>query len=336
MAEIIGGEFKRNELNAKSMGGTEVLTMKLAERANKDLLKECQIVSSRIKNDLDGDKIRIFWAHDLPGDPESDFLKTQYGKDKFHKFVFVSNWQMQNYINAYNLPWSKCIVLRNFIDPIEEHDKPNPNEQINLIYHTTPHRGLNILSAVFEKLCEKHKNLHLDVYSSFALYGWEQRDKEYAEVFKRLESNSQVTNHGTKSNDEIRDALKKSHIFAYPSIWQETSCLSLMEAMSSKNLCVHSNYGSLYETASHWTNMYQYYEDLNSHAGAFYNMLDLTIENYKAMYANAGPTKVYTDTFYSWSNREAEWNSLLSALVNSIQDRSLPEDRGEIFSYSTG
>ena len=122
MAEILGGEFKRNETNEKSMGGTEQLTMKVAERIDKKLLADFQIVSSRVR-ELDEDKIRIFWAHDLPGDPESEFLSTTNGKDKFHKFVFVSNWQMQNYIARYQIPFSDCVVLRNFIDPFENFEK---------------------------------------------------------------------------------------------------------------------------------------------------------------------------------------------------------------------
>lgn len=334
MAEILAGEFKRNETNEKSMGGTEVLTMKVAERADPKLLKECQIISSRVKSELADDKIRIFWAHDLPGDPEANFLKTDHGKEKFHKFVFVSNWQMQRYIDRYQLPWSKCIVLRNFIDPIPEHKKPDDGK-INMIYHTTPHRGLNILAAVFQRIAEKHKNVHLDVYSSFEIYGWGARDNDYKEVFKMLDDHPNVTNHGAKPHEEVVEALKKSHIFAYPSTWAETGCLALMEAMSAKNVCVHSNFGALYETASHWTNMYQFYEDPNSHAGALFNMLDLTINHYKDMYQNTGPTKVYADTFYSWENRAAEWNSLMSALIGHIKDRSIPKDVGPIFSYKT-
>lgn len=332
MAEIINGEFKRNETNEKSMGGTEVLTMKLAERLDKDVLGGVQIVSSRVR-ELHDDVIRIFWAHDLPGDPESEFLGTQYGKDKFHRFVFVSNWQMQGYIERYNLPPSKCIVLRNFIDPIDNYEKDD--DQINLIYHTTPHRGLNILAPVFNKLCEKYDNITLDVYSSFALYGWDVRDQDFKQVFETLENNPKVTNHGTQSNDVVREALQKSHIFAYPTTWKETSCLSLIEAMSAKNICVHSNYGGIFETASHWTNMYQYNEDLNSHATAFYNMLDLTIENYKDMKANVVPTKVYADTFYSWKNRKSEWEALIGSLKYSIVDKSLPKDEGPMFNYKT-
>lgn len=334
MAEIIGGEFKRNETNQQSMGGTEMLTMKLAERADPELLKECQIVSSRVR-ELDDDKVRIFWAHDLPGDPESEFLKTQHGKDKFHKFVFVSNYQMQEYIKRYDLPWSKCTVLRNFIDPIPEHKKPDDGK-INIIYHTTPHRGLNILTAIYERLSQKWGDkIHLDVYSSFGVYGWNERDKDFKELFDKIDSMPNATNHGAKSNAEVRTALENAHIFCYPSTWVETSCLSLIEAMSAGLMCVHSNLGCLYETASHWTNMYQYNENINNHAGACFNMLDLTIEHYNEMKANAGPTKVYADAFYSWDNRKTEWNSLLKALVSSIEDRSIPVDRGEMFTYKT-
>jgi len=36
MAEIINGEFVRNDTNQKSMGGTEILTMKVADRLDKN------------------------------------------------------------------------------------------------------------------------------------------------------------------------------------------------------------------------------------------------------------------------------------------------------------
>lgn len=335
MAEIVDGVFKRNETNQKSFGGTERLTLELSQRLDDEDLKGVQIVSSRVR-ELQDDMIRIFWAHDLAGDPEAEFIGTQHGQDKFHRFVFVSNWQMQAYIARYKLPPSKCVVLRNFIDPIEDHQKPDTKEKINLIYHTTPHRGLNILVPVFDKLCEKYKNIHLDVYSSFALYGWDSRDKEFENIFKAIGDHEHMTNHGTVSNEDIRQALTQSHIFAYPTTWQETSCLCLIEALSAKNICVHSNYGGIYETASHWTNMYQIQEDINKHATAFYNMLDLTIENIDQLQKNAEPAKVYADTFYSWENRKAEWESLIRSLKILVKDKSIPEDKGPMFSYSTG
>jgi UDP-glucose:(glucosyl)LPS alpha-1,2-glucosyltransferase len=334
MSQIIDGIFTRNETNENSMGGTEQLTMELAKRLDPELLKECQIISSRIRGDLQDDKIRVFWAHDLPTDPESHFLKNSNMIDSFHVFVFVSNWQMQSYMNTYQIPWSKCVVLLNAIEPIEEHVKPSDGK-INLIYHSTPHRGLNILAPVFAKLCEKHDNIHLNVYSSFELYGWKERDSEHTELFDMIDSHEHMTNHGTVSNKEIREALKESHILGYPSIWPETSCMVLMESMSAGLVCVHSNYAALYETAANWTQMYQLNEDSAIHAGSFYNMLDASITNYNdpIMQSVLAPMRSYTNVFYAWQGRVNQWNALLTSLINSVEDRSVPK---ETFNYKAG
>lgn len=334
MAEIRDGVFVRNETNEKSMGGTELLTMQLADRLEVPLLQEFQIVSSRVR-DLQEDKIRIFWAHDLPGDPESEFLSSTDGKNKFHKFVFVSNWQMQRYIERYNLPWSKCVVINNAITPFDKSviEKPDTKEQINLIYHSTPHRGLNILVPVFTELCKKYDNLHLDVFSSFKLYGWEQRDEHFKHLFNIIDEHPNMTNHGTALNDVVRSHLAKAHIFAYPSTWAETSCLCLIEAMSAGVASVHSNFGALSETASNWTQMYQYHEDLQQHASLFYGMLDHTIQNIEYILNRTQTAKSYADFFHNWDGRTHEWDALLKNLLASVQDRSIPK---QMFSYSTG
>ena len=331
MAEIRDGVFVRNETNENSMGGTERMTMELAERVNKDLLKECQIVSSRVR-ELQEDKVRIFWAHDLPGDPESEFLKDKDEQEKFHKFVFVSNWQMQGYMQAYGIPWSKCVVLHNAIDPIEEHEKPDTKDGVNIVYTPTPHRGLQILIPVFQALCEKHDNIHLDVFSSFKLYGWEQRDEQFKDLFDKMDEHPHITNHGTVDNSVIRDTLKKSHIFAYPSIWAETSCLCLMEAMSAGLICIHSNYAALPETAANWNQMYQLHEDVNQHAGIFYNILDNAVTKAKENYQPNSSASSYSNVFYGWERRTHEWNAMLTSLIENTKDRSI---QGKMFRYGT-
>ena len=327
MAEIQDGKFVRNETNENSMGGTERMTMELAERVDSELLKDFQIVSSRVR-ELQEDKIRVFWSHDLPGDPESEFLKDKNKMNQFHKFVFVSNWQMQGYMQAYGIPWSKCVVLRNAIDPIELPKEPKSNDTIRFIYTSTPHRGLNILVPVFEKLAEKYNNIHLDVFSSFEIYGWKQRDEQYQELFDQIQNHDQMTYHGSQSNDVVREALTKSHVFAYPSIWPETSCLSLIEAMSAGLVCVHSNYAALPETSANWTQMYQLHEDPTRHAGLFYGMLESVIQNYEktGVFTNLDAMKTYTDIYYGWDMRVMEWEGLLTSLQKQVTDRSIPSE----------
>jgi len=311
-----------NELSKNSRGGTELMLERIHSRVNPDLLNECQIIPSRVR-ELKEDKIRILWQHDLPGDPESHHLANR-GWEKFHKIVFVSNWQMQQYISHYDIPWSRCVVMQNAIDPIEVHQKEF--DKIRLIYHTTPHRGLQILVPVFEKLCEKFDNIELDVYSSFSIYGWEERDKQFEELFNRCKEHPSINYHGAKTNEEVREALKLAHIYAYPSIWPETSCLSLIEAMSAGLLCVHSNFAALYETAANWTHMYQFMQEMEEHGGLFYSLLFDSISNIQdpMLQKKMKHQKAYTDGFYNLNNRIIQWEALIASLLNEPREFPKP------------
>lgn len=320
----------KDSLSVKAMGGTELMKYGLEQRLPTELLENFQIFASRVEEALDETKIRILWLHDLPGDPASEHLKNG-GWEKFHRLVFVSNWQMQAYIQAYNIPWSKCMVIQNAIVPIEEHEKPK--DVIRLAYWATPHRGLNILVPVFQKLCEKYDNIELDVYSSFNLYGWPERDEQYKPLFDQCIDHPKINYYGTVSNDVLRENLKSTHIFAYPSTWPETSCICLMEAMSAGLLCLHPNFAALPETAANWTNMYQWNEDINQHASHFYAALDASIESLGdfGVQSRLLSQKSYANVFYNWQLRELQWKQFLISLLD--EPRELPRDTSSLFEY---
>ncbi len=321
--EINGGKLIRNETNQNAMGGSEIIATQIANRVNPDLLAECQIINSRVRN-LDESKIRILLNHDLADDPESAILANG-GWKKFHKIVFVSHWQMNEFINKFNIPWSKCAVIKNAIDPVDI--KPKRTDVIRLGYWSTPHRGLNILVPVFDKLCEKYDNIELDVYSSFEIYGWGDRDIHYKELFDACKNHPKINYHGSVPNEEIRKAVAEDlHILAYPNIWKETSCIVLMEAMSGGLMCVHPNYAALPETASNLTCMYPWHEDLNAHAQIFYNSLDLAIMNYSTpeVQGMLSIQKKLADMNNNWDLRVREWEGLIRTLLP--EPREIPKD----------
>lgn len=298
-------------------------------------MNEIQFVHSRLTEELNPTKIRVMVAHDLADDPLYSYLDNN-GWEKFHLLVFVSNNQMQSFIARYNIPWSKCLVLRNAITPIDVSTRNRTDDKIRLIYTSVPRKGLPILEPVFAKLCEDYDNLELDVYSSFALYGWPEADKSYQQLFDKLNENPKVRNHGTVPNDEIRQALVNADIFAYPSIFAETSCLCLIEAMSAQCRCVHPNYGALAETSLYLTYMYQWQDTLNAHAHMFYNVLKVAIEdeiNERDNFLQS--QKKITDLQYSWDHRIEQWENVLGGLVASVRDRSLPALKTDSFVYTT-
>lgn len=330
---ILNGQLVKADMNSNARGGTELLAERMVRDINSDLLKECQIVFSRLTFPLEADKIRLYYCHDLPGDPAAKHLENG-GWKKFHRIIFVSHWQMNGFINMYGIAPSHCQVMLNSIEPIHPHEKKKEGP-IRLGYWSTPHRGLEILVPVFEQLSKDH-DIELDVYSSFDLYGWPERDEQYQALFQRCKDHEKINYHGAVSNEQLREGLKDIDILAYPSIWMETSCLTLMEAMSAGCIAVHSNLGALFETAANWTVMYQYREDPNEHAAAFMHSLNFAIENVRSeeLQKMAVDQKRYADVFYNWEHRRTQWEMLISSFRGV--DRSLPAEPGATFTYQSG
>ena len=297
-------------------GGTEMMRNQLYSRVDPDLLDKFQIICSRVRW-IDPKKPTILWCHDTWDDPESQHLKEEERRARFEKFVFVSNYQLSTYNLALQVPYAQSFVMQNAIEPIELKDKNK--DQIKLIYHTTPHRGLNVAVAAIMELAKNYGDkIHFDVFSSFEAYGWKDRDKEFEDLFNNIKEHPQMTYHGYQPNEKVREALQEAHIFAYPSIWPETSCIAAIEAMSAGCQIVCPNYAALPETTANFATMYQWSEDIQFHANVFANMLNAAIQNHydentqrKLLYQ-----KNYTDNFYNWDLRANQWTGFLQGLSN--------------------
>lgn len=305
---------EQDSLSTNANGGTELIKRAIISDIDPAILDHFQIFVSRVEKPLDPNKIRIYFAHDLAGDPAADNALANGGWSRFRLCVFVSNWQMQQFIARYNIPWNQCCVMLNAIEPIPNSTKPNG--PLKLAYWATPHRGLDILVPVFNQLALEF-DITLDVFSSYKLYGWGQRDADFEHLFQECRDHPKINYHGTVSNDELRKSLETTHIMAYPSTWQETSCICLMEAMSAGLVAVHPNLGALPETAANWTVMYQYQEDKNRHAQAFYSVMKEVIKNFEHYNQSVQSAASYANVFYNWNIRKEQWTTLLTSLLQS-------------------
>lgn len=328
--------IEENEISAKSMGGTEMVKRGLAERLPEGLTDDFQIICSRVR-EIEEDKIRVYWLHDLPEDPETNHLSKETSRDRFHKLVFCGHWQYNQYITKLNIPVNdKLAVIETPIEPIEVEQRSF--EEINLVYTSTPQRGLELLYPVFEKLCEKHNNIKLHVFSSFKIYGWDDADQRYQSLFDKLKEHPNVVYHGFKTNEQVREQLKQSHIFAYPSIWSECNSRSLIEAMSAKLMCVHPNLAGLSDTSGGMTFQYQWDSDVNRHANKFYHALDhaISIVKEQDMQNYLQLVKFYADSRYNWKKIVGQWEDTLNALrfgYPTVESRGIPKDQGPMFHY---
>lgn len=325
MTEIVAGKYVTNELSAKAMGGTEQMAMRMVKYLPQDLLEKFQIIHGRVR-DLDPNLRKILVCHDLPSDPEVQKLTDPAYRKQFDKIVFVSNWQAQLFNLQLGIPYSEFIVIPNGIEPFEE-PKKDYEGPVRLIYHTTPHRGLALLVPAFEEL-SKHFDVHLDVFSSFGVYGWEERDEPYKPLFDRLDKMPNAKYHGFASNGVVREELKRTHIFAYPSIWPETSCIAAIEAMSAGNIVVHPNFGALPETCGRMSLMYQFNENPNDHLQIFYFNLVNAVNTIKSSGPGVARSiwNLYNIT-YRWDVIQPQWTNLLKGILHGqeVSSESKPD-----------
>lgn len=311
-------------LYPKSNGGTEQLYRNLMSKLS-DEEKKTQIICSRVRKfDNKKNGKPILWLHDLHTDPETFHLSDAEKRKRFKKLVFVSQWQFNSYAIKYGLFPSETRIIPNCVDDycfeLKKDTKWKDKSSVRLVYHTTPHRGLDILYEVFDYLCKnKYPNgeIHLDVFSSFEVYGWKERDEEYKELFDKLKNHPNITYHGTKPHHEVLYHIATyNHIFAYPNTWLETSCLSMMEAMILNTIPVCPDLGALAETTGRNAIMYPFTEVKNDHAGYFVQALDFAIQSVinekenalKLMREMAMLTVAVNN---KWEKRIPEWKGLI-------------------------
>ena len=291
-------------MNTKARGGTELMAARV-DRVLEELgsADRVNVIHSRYEEGMiDPDKWNVLVCHDLAQDPMYDHLRNG-GWKKFDHIVFVSHWQQSQFATVLGVPYIAGGVINNAIEPIPAHTKPT--DKIRFIYTSTPHRGLDLLYVAFNALAAKYGSiLELEVYSSFDLYGWEQRDEMFSELFQRLEAHPQIKYSKSVDNEVIRERLQQSHFWVLPSKWPETSCLALIEAMSAGCICIHSSLGALPETSRAVTCMYGFTEDNDEHASILYHTLDKMISEI-----------AYDDTYY---DNEVTWVTDPNSVLHKI------------------
>ena len=305
-----------------AMGGTEIIKYELQERLPQELLSKFQIICDRITT-LDSKKIRLFWVHNTADQVDTRHLANR-GWEKFHKIIFISHYQKEDYQRTYGIPPSHCVVIPHGITPVQVQEK---SKDLQLIYCSTPHRGLSLLVDVFEEIADDYE-ISLRVHSSYSIYGWNEKQQEFekSSLYARMNQHPRIQNLGFTKHDELLKSFSQSHIFAYPCVYKETFCLSLLEALSSKCLAVHPDYSCLPETASNWSLMYSYHENPIEHKKVFKNTLIRAIENYSSYETHLNKQKDYVDSFYDWNVIIPKWISFLE----SIQDTK-PKPRFQYF-----
>ena len=308
---------KVNEGNSRpvlfkdSFGGSENQLRLLLKYLPDESFKDINLILNNASHDLiEKNKINILWMHHFVNQKEAQNLGSKDFTDKLDYIVFNSNWNIEKYIYQFKIPESKSVVIKNAIEKINFFEKPK--DKISLIYHTTPWRGLVHLLNVFKKL--NIDNVELNICSSTKIYGKKFDDtygKNYEKIFDECKKTKNVNFFGFIDNKKTIKLLEKMHIFAYPSVWPETSCIAAIESMASGCEVVSTNLGALYETCSPFGTFVNFDRNFNNMEKKFSEALSKSIKNF---WTEDNQKKLYLqreaiNSFYSWDARSLEWKN---------------------------
>ena len=297
------------KINNESLGGSENQLRLLLKHLPDESFKDINLILNNTNHDLiEKNKINVLWMQHFVNQEEAKNLGSKDYVNKLDYIVFNSNWNFEKFQYQFKIPESKSLVIKNAIEKIDFHEKPK--DKINLVYHTTPWRGLIHLLKVFKRL--NLQNTELNICSSTIIYGKKFDSilgKKYENIFEECKNTKNVNYLGFVENNKIIELLKNMHIYSFPSIWPETSCISAIEAMAAGCEIVTSNLGALYETCSPFATFVGFDSNFDNFEKKYQKALENSVKNF---WSKENQKKIrfqqeVINLTYSWNARSKEW-----------------------------
>ena len=301
------------KINNESLGGSENQLRLLLKHLPDESFKDINLILNNTNHDLiEKNKINVLWMQHFVNQEEAKNLGSKDYVNKLDYIVFNSNWNFEKFQYQFKIPESKSLVIKNAIEKIDFHEKPK--DKINLVYHTTPWRGLIHLLKVFKRL--NLQNTELNICSSTIIYGKKFDSilgKKYENIFEECKNTKNVNYLGFVENNKIIELLKNMHIYSFPSIWPETSCISAIEAMAAGCEIVTSNLGALYETCAPFATFVGFDSNFDNFEKKYQKALENSVKNFwsKENQKKIRFQREVINLTYSWTIRSKEWISFL-------------------------
>jgi tetratricopeptide (TPR) repeat protein len=186
-------------------------------------------------------KAVYLWVHDVLPILEDNFSKCiQFHKDKFKGVIAISEWQKNNISLKLNIPKDVIFLSRNAIY-MERFNKTVDKIPFRFIYSSSAIRGLKYLIEIIPKIKEKYPETSLCIFTDQKYI-----DKDTLDNIKKL---NYVFLNDKINQAQLSNEFLKSDIWLYPTNFEETYCITALEAMASKCLIATVDFCGLGEIA---------------------------------------------------------------------------------------
>lgn len=286
-------------------------------------------VGSRLRASF-GNKVPIVhWCHLDIDQPFIGALRQEEERQAWNAHVMVSQWQAERFVGHFGLDAECTYVIGNAVAPAFMDLAPTPawfetGEAPTLFYSSTPYRGLDILLQCFPSIRARVPDVRLKIHSSMGIYGVDLAHDGFQYLYELARSIEGVDYVGPVSQPELARSLQSAAALAYPTTFDETSCITVMEALAAGADVLTTNKGALPETLHGFGCMLKS-EDLtnafgtqNMLANTFIEMVVHSLTQARENPVEAGLKRKARMEFvrenYLWDRRAHQWMALVEQL----------------------
>ncbi len=303
-------------------GGTEIQLGYLKKYVNQGVYDSVQITTSiPEKEPLDPVKPNILWLKNSYDQPNlAPWFQNKENHSKYDWYVFNSHWSFEKYRYFFKIPEDKCTVIKNAIDYDELQLKTDftPKTKIKMCYISTPWRGLEVALAAMDAI--KDPDITLDVYSSTKIYGksFEQNnDDQYKPLYEKAKSLPNVNYMGYCDHKTLMTKLKDYDVNCFPSIWEETFCISAMESLAAGQILITTDLGAIPETCCEFPIYIPYTQNKPKLSIQLAECILRTKDILKQDLSNGLKfQQEYYKRFYDWKYIAGHWENFLKGAIS--------------------
>ncbi len=164
----------------------------------------------------------------------------------FKGVICLSEWHSNLFKYQFPSLQDKTFIFGYGIDT----DKFKPSQKIpyKFIYSSFANRGLVPLLQMWPYIVEKYPTASLDIYCDLENSWMNKYHKNDVESVKKLLSlygYMNIRNHGWVDKKTLADSWSTAHVWFYPCYFDETFCLTALEAAATKTLAITSKSSAL-------------------------------------------------------------------------------------------
>lgn len=266
----------------------------------------------------------LLWVHDINVGPASveihrAFLRTD-------RILCLSAWHRDYFMHDYPFLSPRMVLqTRNGIDTSRY--AANPVKEGNrLIFSSSPNRGLDRAINLFGQVKAKITDAELHVYYGFenwqkvaTMWGNQPELQAIAGFKRQLEEvcanpRSGVFWHGRVSQTELAREQLRSKIWAYPTAFDETSCITAMECQAAGCIPVTSHRAALPETVTHGF-LLKGSNATEEYGQAWVRRVIWLLENEDKRARMAADGRAHALNHSGWDKVAAEWDVMMETVL---------------------